>query len=205
MTAPSLWPFGRGERADRRRLDPVFALLAAVPDLMANGLTPVGVAGVCVRREDSPAFNNTVRDVSQTLALYSHEHDLPYEERADDLGFLWWISGRDDPVGFDDAVTGIHLVADTFVERSFTQRLLAATFPMQEDGASDPFVLVYNYRRQKYYPFAPRGRSKERDNAREMRVMGDLPRSLPGEEDVERWYALWDAPLSAPNAKPKDP
>lgn len=202
MTGPSLWPFGRGRAGNSHRLDPVFALMACVPDLMANGVTPLGVAGVCVRHEDSPAFQNTARDVGQALALYSHEHDLPYEERSDDLGFTWWVCGRDDAATFDDAVTGIHLVADTFVERSFTQRLLAAAFPMQEDGQDTPFVLVYNYRRQKYYPFAPVGRSHDRDNAREMRVYGDFPKSLPGEDEIERWYALWDAPLHAPDSDP---
>lgn len=203
MTAPSLWPFGHGQKRDRSHLDAVFALLGAVPDLMANGVTPVGVAGVCVRHEDSPAFNNTARDVAQALSLYSHEHDLPYEERSDDLGFIWWVCGRDDPARFDDAVTGIHLVADTMVERSFGQRLLAAAFPMTEDGADGPFVLVYNYRRQKYYPFAPQGRgSQSRDNTREMRLSGDFPKSLPSEDEIERWYALWDAPLHAPGPPP---
>jgi len=199
VTAPSLWPFGGRRRGESRRLDAVFALVSVVPDLMAQGITPVGVAGLCVRREDSVAFQTTANDVSQVLALYSHEHDLPYEERSDELGFVWWVCGREDAATFDDAVTGVHLVADTFVERSFTQRLLAAAFPMREEGADEPFVLVYNYKREKYYPFAPkRGGGQVRDNAREMRLAAALPKALPAEEEIERWYALWDAPLHAP-------
>ena len=118
------------------------------------------------------------------------------ETPSDDLDFHWWVLTAQDR-SLDDVVTGLHMVAEELRQRGFGDAIVAAAFPMVE-AHEGPFTLVYNYRRGLYYPFAPLSGRHERDNAREMRLAGILPKSLPPEQEIDRWYALWDAPLGRP-------
>ncbi|EQD47252.1 hypothetical protein B1A_14382, partial [mine drainage metagenome] len=70
--------------------------------------------------------------------------------------------------------------------------LLASVFRLQEDNS--PTYLVYNYKRGRFYPFRPRG-SADRDESREIQLSTLLRKALPIEEDLERWYPLWDCPV----------
>jgi hypothetical protein len=77
-------------------------------------------------------------------------------------------------------------------ERGYSEQLLCAVFGFVRDGA--PLDLIYNYKRGTFYPFAPAG-DKKRDNALELRVKAGLDAEMPIEPELERWYAVWDAPV----------
>jgi len=49
--------------------------------------------------------------------------------------------------------------------------------------------------RRTFYPFVPLGRSKERDNALELRLSSAMEHELPIEKELERWYPMWDIPF----------
>ncbi len=63
------------------------------------------------------------------------------------------------------------------------------------DGAPGPLDLVYGYKRGSFYPFAPRGEGR-RDTILERRVQAALASEIALEPELERWYPVWDAPVS---------
>ncbi len=184
--------FGNTRRA-KPKMDPLFALPTALVDLEAAGIRPRGVGGLCVRSPEGGTFTAAIDEIDGVLDLYRGEHGLSLATPSDALGFRWWVLTAVDD-GLDDVVTGVHMVGEELRQRGYGDALVAAAFPLEESG-SGPFTLIYNYRRGRYYPFAPSGGQRERDNARELRLSSVLPKSLPQEEEIDRWYALWDAPL----------
>lgn len=186
--------FGNTRRA-KPKMDPLFALPVALVDMEAASILPLGIGGLCVRVPEGAAFTAATAEVRQILSLYATEHKLAVRLPSDTLGFSWWIV--ESPTrALDDVVTSLHMVGEELRQRGYGDALLAAAFPLEETGHG-PFVLIYNYRRGLYYPFVPAGgTSRGRDNAREIRLSDGLPANLPREQEIDRWYALWDAPLS---------
>lgn len=186
--------FGTTRRA-KPKMDPLFALPVAMVDLEAAGVRSLGVGGLCVRVPEGSTFTAAADEVRAVLALYADEHHLTLTLPDDRLGFSWWVvevPGR----SVDDVATALHMVGEELRQRGFGDALLAAAFPLEEEGHG-PFTLIYNYRRGRYYPFAPLpGGGKSRDNAREIRLSDGLPAVLSRETEMDRWYALWDAPLA---------
>jgi hypothetical protein len=56
-------------------------------------------------------------------------------------------------------------------------------------------VLIYGYKRGAFWPFVPTGEGQERDNAEELELKAKLEKELPIEQDLSRWFGLFDAPL----------
>ncbi|MCL6595416.1 MAG: hypothetical protein K6V73_04300 [Firmicutes bacterium] len=193
--------FGNTRRA-RPKMDAVFALPAALVDMELRGIRSLGVGGVCVRAPEGAAFAQAGEEIRRILDLYRAERSLDLRTPGDDLGYTWWVleaPGR----AIDDVATGLHMVGDEYRQRGYGDALVAAAFPLEEVGAG-PFTLIYNYRRGLYYPFVPLAGRHERDNAREIRLADLLPPSLPRESELDRWYALWDAPLGRARALPDE-
>ena len=94
---------------------------------------------------------------------------------------------------FEDLVTTSHLVSSELQERGFGEQLLAALFRF--DGENRPVYLIYGYKRAAFWPFVPTGKDQERDNAEELRLKSELEKELPIEQDISRWFALFDAPF----------
>jgi hypothetical protein len=92
----------------------------------------------------------------------------------------------------EDLVTTVHLVSSELITKGFGPQLLAAMFRF-EDGAR-PVYWIYSYKRGTFYPFIPTG-AEERDNARELELKAKLEGELPIEEDLSRWFGLYDAPI----------
>jgi hypothetical protein len=180
--------FGR-TRLRRPRLDPLFAVAAALPDLEGRGIRLGDRAAVAYKPVDTPEFSDRERDWQEALKLLAAEKGLQVAFVDDRYGYRWTtVTG---PV--DEAVTALHLVADGLEEVGFGGELLAAVFP-GTDHHGEPFLLVYNYKRGGFYPFCPSGH-ESRNNAQELSLAGQLDGLLPLEKDLERWYALWDLPL----------
>ncbi len=55
--------------------------------------------------------------------------------------------------------------------------------------------LVYLFKRGSFYPFAPQGHEK-RDTEKEFRLRSLVADDLKVEPDLDRWFPLWDLPVS---------
>jgi hypothetical protein len=89
-------------------------------------------------------------------------------------------------------VTAVHAVASGLEEQGFGPQLLAAVFKFE--GGKDPVYWIYGYKRGAFWPFVPKG-EKERDNAEELELKAKLEPELPVEQDLSRWFGVFDAPL----------
>ena len=87
----------------------------------------------------------------------------------------------------------VHAVGEELQSRGFGPQLLAAIFRF--DGYEHPVYWIYGYKRGAFWPFVPTGKDQERDNAEELELKAKLDGELPIEQDISRWFAMFDAPL----------
>ena len=186
----------RGQRAPKRAdLDALFALTSAAITLEASlDLRSTGRAGVCFKSVEAGVFDQLVRDTEELLAATSSDSGTTVGRHDDSYGFSWVVIADPD---LEDLVTTTHVVSQSLEERGFSEQLLCAVFGF--DGDPGPVDLVYGYKRGAFYPFAPRGEAT-RDNALELRLKSVLGSDLPIEPELERWYPVWDAPVTEPPA-----
>jgi hypothetical protein len=90
-------------------------------------------------------------------------------------------------------VVAINTVSSQLESAGYGDRVLAAVFAFEENGK--PLYFIYNFKRGAYYPFVPAKGDKARDTERELRIKSQLGRELPWEEDMARWFPLWDIPF----------
>jgi hypothetical protein len=84
-------------------------------------------------------------------------------------------------------------VASGLEEQGFGPQLLAAVFRFE--GGKHPVYFIYGYKRGAFWPFVPKGEGQERDNATELELKAKLEGELPIEQDLTRWFGVFDAPL----------
>lgn len=182
--------FGR-KKLKGATLDRMFALPAARLTLEVEcGLTPGGAAAVVFKPMSTSEFARAESDTQQLLDAAAAEAGSRLERRTDDYGYVWVVVRDDD---FEDLVTSTHVVSSELSAYGFGEQLLAAAFRFDSDGK--PVYLIYGYKRAAFWPFVPSGDGKARDNAMELRLKGELEGTLPMEQDLSRWLALFDAPL----------
>ncbi len=181
-------------RLRKPQMDRVFAMATAAPSLSAAELSPGLRAGVCLQAVEGGAFASVDGELRQLvqMAAASPDFQAQAEVARDDLGYTWIIfSGA----GVDDQVNLAHLAASTLQEKGYGEQLLAAVFRLERtDGTDTPCYLIYNYKRGNFYPFMPT-HGRNRDTAAEFRTAGALGNLLPTEQDVSRWFPLWDCPV----------
>ena len=97
---------------------------------------------------------------------------------------------RDDD--FEDLVVAVNVVSSQLEASGYGDRLLAAVFAFEQEGK--PVYFIYNFKRGAYYPFVPSG-ERQRDNEHELRLKAQVGAELPIEQELERWFPLWDIPL----------
>jgi len=148
--------------------------------------SPVGEAALCFADVDSTDFRATVDEVMNLLDTAEFETGTGYHLYEDDHGYSWVV--LEDEVT-EDIITSVHFAADTFIERGYGSRLLAAVFGFQRDDDTVAYW-VYSFRRGAYYPFAPTD-GRERDHAVEFKLESMLDGELDVEPDEEYWYPLW--------------
>jgi hypothetical protein len=183
--------FGR-KQLKQPQADRLFALSTAQVTLEVElGLRSAGAAAVCFKPLSAGEFMRAERELAELLDLAAHESHSQVEHRTDDLGFEWVVI-RDPHI--EDLVTTVHLVSSDLIARGFGAQLLAAMFRFESRGEPAPVFLLYGYKRGAFYPFVPTGKDK-RDNARELELKAKLEAELPIEDDLERWFGLWDAPI----------
>ena len=181
------------ERDATRDADPddLFGMSTAYITMEAELDCPsTGHAALCFSDVDSTDFADTVREVRDILEAGGAETGTEASIEVDDQGYRWVILEDADP---EDLVTNVHFAADTFVERGYGSRLLAALFGFErrrESGDRQPVYWVYSFRRGSYYPFAPQP-DRERDSSLEFKLQSVLDGELEIEDDTSYWYPLW--------------
>jgi hypothetical protein len=179
----------------RRRLkeargDKVFALASAAVTMEVElGMKPAGVAAVCFKPLSAGEFVRAENELQELLAVVAQECGARLSRRSDEFGYEWLIV--EDP-DFEDLINAVHLIGSELKARGFGPQLLAAVFRFETKG--EPRYWIYGYKRGAFWPFVPKG-EKERDNAEELELKAKLEKELPIEQDLSRWFALFEAPV----------
>jgi hypothetical protein len=182
--------FGR-RRLKKAKREALFALPAAAVSMETElGLRPAGSAAVVFKPLSAGEFVRAENELQELLDVAARDSSSRIERTSDDYGYEWLIV-RDEQ--FEDLVTTVHLVGSELAERGFGEQLLAAIFRFQ--GRGNPVFWIYGYKRGAFWPFVPAGRDKDRDNAEEMELKAKLEKELPVEQDISRWFGMFDAPL----------
>jgi len=185
--------FGRKQLKDAAG-ERLFAISTARITLETElNLKPVAAAGVCFKALSAGEFVRAENELQQLLDSVATESGSKVERKSDEYGFEWLVVRDAD---FEDLVTSVHLVASELGARGFGPQLLAAVFPFEQRGFDGGRVYwIYGFKRGAFWPFVPKGEGKERDNAEELELKAKLEKELPIEEDLSRWFGVFDAPV----------
>ena len=185
--------FGRKQLKDAAG-ERLFAISTARITLETElDLRSTGAAGVCFKALSAGEFVRAENELQQLLDAVAVESGSKLERHTDEFGFEWLVVRDGD---FEDLVTTVHLVASELESRGFGPQRLAAVFPFERKGFDGGRVYwIYGFKRGAFWPFVPKGEGKERDNAEELELKAKLERELPVEQDLSRWFAVFDAPV----------
>jgi hypothetical protein len=185
--------FGRKKLKDAAP-ERLFAISTARITLETElNLKPAGAAGVCFKALSAGEFVRAENELQQLLDSVATESASKVERKSDEFGFEWIVVRDGD---FEDLVASVHLIASELVARGFGPQLLAAVFPFEGRGFDGGRVYwIYGFKRGAFWPFVPKRDGKERDNAEELELKAKLEKELPIEEDLSRWFGVFDAPL----------
>jgi hypothetical protein len=181
--------FGR-KKLKKAARDKLFALSAARITLEVElGYKPAGTAAVLFKPMSSAEYVRAENEMQELLEAVAQESASRVTRRGDELGFEWIIVEDND---FEELLATVHLVASELTAHGFGEQLLAAVFRF--DGGERPLYLIYGFKRGAFWPFIPKA-EKERDNANELELKAKLEKELPIEQDLARWFALYDLPI----------
>ena len=186
--------FGRKKLKEAAQ-ERLFAISTARITLEAElRLKPAGAAGVCFKSLSAGEFVRAENDLQQLLDAVATESASKLERRSDQYGYEWLVVRDGD---FEDLVATVHLIASELESRGFGPQLLAAVFPFEGSGfdGEQRVYWIYGFKRGAFWPFVPTGEDKERDNAEELELKAKLEKELPIEEDLTRWFGIFDAPV----------
>ena len=150
-------------------------------------------SGIIFNPVESTFFENLDSEIMDLLRINERSTGTRFELVSDDFGTRWIVLEDRD---FEDLVATTHLVAETFSDHGFGDRLLAAVVQLRYEGR--PAYWIYSYKRGRFYPMVPSGASgdKQRDNAAEMRLGALMEEEkIPVEKSLESWYSLWGIPF----------
>jgi len=184
--------FGRKKLKDPAR-ERLFAISTARITLETElDLKPSGSAGVCFKSLSAGEFVRAENELQQLLDAVAGESGSKVERKSDEMGFEWLVIRDQD---FEDLVATTHLIAQELQDRGFGGQLLAAVFPFEGKFKEGRAYWIYGFKGGAFWPFVPTGKGQERDNAEEMELKAKLDPELPIEQDLTRWFGLFDAPL----------
>ena len=171
--------------------DRLFAMVTAQVTLETSlGLKHKTAAGIVFQPIATADFKALVTETEELLKGAAEDTGTTIETNDDQFGYRWIVLRDDD---FEDLVVAMNLVSTQLQGSGYGDRLLAAVFPFEEDGK--PVYFIYNFKRGAYYPFVPAPGEQQRNSEREFQFKAQLGGELPMEEDLARWFPLWDIPL----------
>jgi hypothetical protein len=169
----------------------LFALTTAAVTLDVElGLRTAGAGAVVFKPLSSGDFVRAENELQQLLEHVAADCGARLERREDTFGYTWLIVRDPD---LEDQVATVHALAQGLEEQGFGAQLLAAVFRF--DGGKHPVYWIYGYKRGAFWPFVPIGEGQERDNAEELELKAKLEPELPVEQELSRWFGVFDAPL----------
>jgi hypothetical protein len=172
--------------------DRLFAMTTANITMETGlGLKSLQRAGVVFQPIGTADFRSIVEETEQLLAGTAEETGTKIKTHDDEYGYRWLI--LEDP-DFDDLVVAMNTVSVELQGAGYGDRLLASVFAFEDDHGKRLYF-IYNFKRGTYYPFVPAPGDKARNTEEELRIKAQLARDLPWEEDLARWFPLWDIPL----------
>ena len=174
--------------------DAIFSLSSAYITLETKlGLKNTGRSAVSMKVVDGMYFSDMKEDIQRFLDASKTDFDLRYRTLTDSYGYLWVIiEGKH----MEDILAGVTAVGDMVEEKGFSDKLLAAIFEFSSNIENNNSIqyLIYNYKRNNFYPFIPTGQ-KNRDTEQEMKILSAVEQEVKFEKDMAFWYPLWDLPL----------
>ena len=184
--------FGGGKKLKAPAPDRIFAMVTAQITMETGlGLKHRNSAGIVFQPLGTADFGQIVRDTEELLRGAAEDTGTTVETHDDEFGYRWIVLRDPD---FDDLVQAVNVVSTELSAGGYGDRLLAAVFAF-EDEQGKPVYFIYNFKRGTYYPFVPAPGDKARNTEEELRLKAQLARELPWEEDMARWFPLWDIPL----------
>ena len=162
------------------------------------GLVTTGRCVLVIKTNGGQYFREMEQEVKRFLDALETEDssavDLHHDTITDYHGYLWIVLyGK----RIEDLLAGLTAVGDLVMERGFSNQILAAAFQFynERDNNQSSF-LVYDYKRNKFYPFVPVShKRKTRNTTEEMRIMEIMANEMPFEKDKDLWRPLWNLPL----------
>ena len=181
---------GRGKQVKGPAADRLFAMTTAQVMLETSlGLKHREAAGIVFQPLGTADFENIVSETEELLRGAALDTGTEVQNAEDEFGYRWLILRDPD---FEDLVVSLNTVSSQLQGGGYGDRLLCAVFSFEEKGR--PLYFIYNFKRGTYYPFVPNGENV-RDTERELRLKAQVGSELPFEEDVARWFPLWEIPL----------
>jgi PspAB-like protein len=182
--------FGRKQLKEARE-EKLFSLSSAAVTMDVElGMKSAGAAAVVFKPLSAGDFVRAENELQELLDVAAQETGSKVRRKSDEMGYEWLIV--EDP-DFEDLVTTVHMVGSELKARGFGGQLLAALFRF--DRKERPVYWIYGYKRGAFWPFVPGEKERERDNAEELELKAKLEQELPVEQDLSRWFALFDAPV----------
>ena len=192
----------------RTRLPPVnedrlFAMSTAAVTLEASGDLRWAQRSGIIFKQLPPGRFRQVRDDAVAMVRHEASSDddvvggadgaptlaLQVEEHTDELGFEWLVVVGGD---LQSTLAALHGIAQGMIDEGLADSLLAAVFRFQQGDRRTYWV--YGFKQATFYPFVPTG-PHQRDNGAELRLKALAEGELPLEPQLERWFALWGAPI----------
>ena len=167
------------------------------------GLNFTGRCALTFKTVSGTFFYEMEQDIRQFLGSLQPEFDITWRTVTDSYGYMWIIfEGR----RIEDLLAALTAAGDIIEEKGFSDQLLAAVFEFSSERQEVPGAegvggeacqyLVYNYKRNNFFPFVPNGQ-RTRDTEQEMKLMATIGDEMPFEKDMTLWYPLWDLPLKS--------
>jgi hypothetical protein len=182
---------GKGKKVALPAPDRLFAMTTAQVTLDTGlGLRHRQSAGIVFQPLGTADFEGILAETEELLRGTAEETGTEVSSTEDEFGYRWLILKDAD---FEDLVVSLNTISVQLQGSGYGDRLLCAVFAFEEKGK--PVYFIYNFKRGAYYPFVPAPGDKARDSERELRLKAQVGNELPFEDDVARWFPLWEIPL----------
>jgi hypothetical protein len=182
---------GRGKRVKGAAPDRLFAMTTAQVTLDTGlGMKHKGATAIVFQPLETADFDEIFKETEELLRAEGQDTGTALETSADEYGYRWLIFRDQD---FEDLVVALNTISTQLQESGYGDRLLAAIFPFEREGRKIYFI--YNFKRGGYYPFIPAPGDQARDSEGELRLKAQVGAELPWEEDITRWFPLWEIPV----------
>jgi hypothetical protein len=180
----------------------IFSLASAYITLETKlGLTSTNRCGICIKNVNGTYFSDTIGKVQEFLRISCSEFRTEHILINDKYGYLWIILRG---ISIEDILVASNGIADVITERGFRDQMLAAVFEFRKTVTLNsnldspqlgPQFLIFNYKRNKFYPFVPLSAQENRCSDLELTIMSVLSKEVPWETDMTVWYPMWDMPF----------